>query len=87
MSDHQTRADRHPTDEPDGQTAFAASMRPPGQSVGGSDAQDADTGEDFLEPQAPRGPDAPFDGPAIPGGSRAGYDVDDTAGDTDAYRP
>jgi hypothetical protein len=87
MSTHQSRTDRQPTDEPDGETAFAASMRPPGQSVDSSDAESADSGEDFEESQSPRGPDATFDGPVLPGDSRAGYDVNDTAGDTDAYRP
>lgn len=33
MTDEQQRADRHPTDEPDGTPAYAASLREPGASL------------------------------------------------------
>lgn len=32
-TDEQQRADRHPSDEPDGTPAYEASLRPPGESV------------------------------------------------------
>jgi hypothetical protein len=75
---------RHPTDEPDGTTAYTASLQPPGSSLQSS----ADAGDDFCDdaygPPAPR--DA-FDGTVLPGESRAGYDPADVSGDTDAVRP
>jgi hypothetical protein len=92
----QSRADLHPTDEPDGTTAFEASLRPPGDSVtaAGDDApadaapQDrvrdsagpADADDDF-------GSDDAADDPGVTEVDRAGYDVDAVSGDTDAYRP
>ncbi len=33
MTDDQQRADRHPTDEPDGTPAYEASLRKPGEQV------------------------------------------------------
>jgi hypothetical protein len=46
MTDHRERADRHPTDEPDGTPAHAASLRPPGDSVAnGADEEHDDGGE------------------------------------------
>jgi hypothetical protein len=78
------RFDRHPTDEPDGTPAFAASLRPPGESV---TSTGTDTSDAFDDADEPRGPQAPFDGPVLPGDSRAGYDVADASGDTDAVRP
>jgi hypothetical protein len=75
MSDDRTRVDRQPTDEPDGTTAYEASLRPPGDSV--TSTEDAEGGgEDFdAEPDA------------APPESRAGYDVDAAAGDSNDYRP
>ncbi|WP_433796696.1 hypothetical protein [Actinoplanes sp. CA-252034] len=39
MSDEERRADRHPTDEPDGTPAHQASLRRPGESVTGGAAE------------------------------------------------
>jgi hypothetical protein len=93
MTDEQPRQDRHPTDEPDGTPAYVASLRPAGESVrppaGRPDDADADaddfTGDDTGGDAG--NPDSAFDGPVLPGESRAGYDVDDVSGDTDAVRP
>jgi hypothetical protein len=87
MTTDEPRVDRHPDDEPDGVPAVAASMRPPGHSLSSTDSPTADTGDDFEDPPSPTGPESAFDGPVLPGESRAGYDVDDAAGDTPAYRP
>lgn len=94
MTDQQQRPDRHPTDEPDGTTAYAASLSPVGHSVraGGPDANAddlaaADTGEDFETPDGAAAPESAFDETVDAGESRAGYDVADVAGDTDAVRP
>jgi hypothetical protein len=94
MTDEQTRPDRHPTDEPDGTTAYAASLSPVGDSVrpGGTDTDPdelagADTGVDFEDTDDATAPESAFDETVLPGESRAGYDVDDVAGDTEAVRP
>ncbi|PWK43379.1 hypothetical protein [Actinoplanes xinjiangensis] len=39
MTDEQRRADRHPSDEPDGTPAYAASLRRPGESVTTGDVE------------------------------------------------
>lgn len=70
------RADRAATDEPDGTTAFEASLRPPGESLHSTD----DTGDDLA------GEPAPGEGPPATSTSRAGYDVDDVSGSTDPAR-
>ncbi len=48
MSDTREPVTRHPTDEPDGTTAYAASLRPPGESVTGDTEPESgeDTGPD-----------------------------------------
>ena len=48
MTYEQSRTDRHPSDEPDGTSAFAASLRPPGQSVT-VPAPDGDTAEEDAD--------------------------------------
>ncbi|MEU4560489.1 hypothetical protein AB0F72_19095 [Actinoplanes sp. NPDC023936] len=45
MTDDQQRADRHPTDEPDGTPAYQASLREPGASVGAGDDEPESTEE------------------------------------------
>ncbi|GIF09050.1 hypothetical protein [Actinoplanes siamensis] len=45
MSDDRERTDRHPTDEPDGTPAHAASLRRPGQSVTGAEPEEPEAGE------------------------------------------
>ena len=45
MSETEETVERHPTDEPDGTPAFAASLRAPGQSVPGGETDDADQPE------------------------------------------
>jgi hypothetical protein len=76
-----TSPERHPTDEPDGTTAHAASLRPAGQSVSPGSAEDqSSTGTDDFD--AP-----PSDGSEESDVSGAGYDVRSVSGDTDAYRP
>lgn len=67
------RRDRAATDEPDGTSAFEASLRPPGESLHSTD----DTGDDLGS-----GP-VPDEGRPATLTSRAGYDVDDVAGSTD----
>lgn len=47
MSDEREQTERHPTDEPDGTPAYAASLRKPGES----------TGIDQEEPDADVAPD------------------------------
>jgi hypothetical protein len=76
MTDEQP-VDRHPTDEPDGTTAYAASLRQPGDSVTSAPAEADEPGAG--EPGA--------DEPGAADVDRAGYDVGAVAGDTDAYRP
>ena len=77
MSDE--RVDRAATDEPDGTPAYAASMRPPGESVqpGGTPAA---TDDDIAPDAAP----TETSGDAERG---AGYDAGAVSGDTDLYRP
>jgi hypothetical protein len=93
MTDEQPRQDRHPTDEPDGTPAYAASLRPVGENVRpaapGPDGPDDAADDDFAGDDTgdAGNPDAAFDGAVLPGESRAGYDVDDVSGDTDAVRP
>lgn len=67
MTEEQRRADRHPTDEPDGTPAYEASLRAPGASV--------TTAADDEEPQSP-GEDGPpnragYDEDAVSGDSGA----------------
>ncbi|MFI6821046.1 hypothetical protein ACIBJE_08835 [Micromonospora sp. NPDC050187] len=69
------RRDRAATDEPDGTTAFEASLRPPGESLRSTD----DTGDDLGGP-------APDEGRPATTTSRAGYDVDDVSGSSDPAR-
>ncbi|MGC4808848.1 hypothetical protein [Micromonospora sp. DT233] len=69
------RFDRASTDEPDGTTAFEASLRPPGESLHTTD----DTGDDFADLPAENAQPARET-------SRAGYDVDDVSGTTDPSR-
>jgi hypothetical protein len=78
MTDDQSRADRNPTDEPDGTPAMAASLRPPGDSV--RQSPDEEPGGDDTFAESAGSADAP---PA----SRAGYDVEAVSGDTEEYRP
>ena len=66
-----------PADEPDGTPAFAASLRPPGESLGDG----PDQGVDF-------GSDDDADADATDAEVRhAGYDADALSGDTPAVRP
>lgn len=56
MTDAEPRAERHPTDEPDGTPAYAASLRAPGESVtGGAEPERA---EDETGPADRSGYDA-----------------------------
>ncbi|WBB81064.1 hypothetical protein O7606_06690 [Micromonospora sp. WMMD882] len=70
--------DRHPdhaaTDEPDGSTAYEASLRPPGESLHST----GDTGDDLGGP-------APDEGQPATTTSRAGYDVDAVSGSADPF--
>lgn len=70
------------TDEPDGTPAYAASLRPPGESV-----QPGTTREVTDEEIAPDPPPAGDDPILDEAEGRAGYDVDAVSGDTGAYRP
>ncbi len=89
MTDEQPRQDRHPTDEPDGTPAYAASLRPAGESVRPPATGPDDDADEFSDADTGDAgdPGAAFDGPVLPGESRAGYDVDGVSGDTDAVRP
>jgi hypothetical protein len=69
--------DRHGTDEPDGTSAHAASLRPPGESL----TDGPDDGVDFG---ADDDPDADANDAEV---RRAGYDVDAVSGETAAVRP
>lgn len=69
---HVSRAD---TDEPDGATAFEASLRPPGESLRSTD----DTGDDFADLPAEERRSARET-------SRAGYDIDAVSGTGDPAR-
>ena len=80
MTDQSPRTDRHPTDEPDGTTAYEASLQPPGHSV---TPPPSDKGAD-LAPEDTRGND---DGPQPPEVHRAGYNTRTTSGDSPGYRP
>ncbi|MEO3778917.1 hypothetical protein ABGB16_19115 [Micromonospora sp. B11E3] len=66
------RFDRASTDEPDGATAYEASLRPPGESLHTTD----DTGDDFADLPAENRRSARET-------SRAGYDVDAVSGTAD----
>ncbi|ATO13011.1 hypothetical protein O7600_04390 [Micromonospora sp. WMMA1998] len=63
---------RATTDEPDGATAYEASLRPPGESLHSTD----DTGDDFADLPAE-------DRRSARDTSRAGYDVDAVSGTAD----
>ncbi|MCP3786929.1 hypothetical protein [Micromonospora sp. A3M-1-15] len=63
---------RAATDEPDGATAYEASLRPPGQSLHSTD----DTGDDFADLPAEERRSAREV-------SRAGYDVAEVSGTAD----
>ncbi|PWU50061.1 hypothetical protein DLE60_17710 [Micromonospora globispora] len=63
------RFGRAATDEPDGATAYEASLRPPGDSLHTTD----DTGDDFADLPAEEARPARET-------SRAGYDVDAVSG-------
>jgi hypothetical protein len=73
MTEH--RSDRASTDEPDGTTAYEASLRPPGESLHTTD----DTGDDFADLPAE-------DTRSARETSRAGYDVDAVSGTADPSR-
>ncbi|WP_250033596.1 hypothetical protein [Paractinoplanes maris] len=75
--------DNHPTDEPDGTTAYAASLRPPGHSV---EPPASDKGAD-LAPEDTRGNDDDDDSPQPSEVHRAGYNTRTVAGDSPNYRP
>ncbi|MBM0240484.1 hypothetical protein JNW88_31520 [Micromonospora sp. ATA32] len=66
---------RSATDEPDGATAYEASLRPPGESLHTTD----DTGDDFADLPAEERRSAREI-------SRAGYDVDAVSGTADPNR-
>ncbi|MCY1137988.1 hypothetical protein OWR29_08260 [Actinoplanes sp. Pm04-4] len=73
--------DRNPTDEPDGTSAYEASLRPPGHSLQEPSADD----QGDLAPEDKRGTTG--DGPQPSEVHRAGYDTRRTAGDDPSYRP
>jgi hypothetical protein len=75
MTDENDRPGRAGTDEPDGTSAFTASLRSPGESL-----TTAPNGGDDLTPDQDRAGSASVDG-------RAGYDAEAVSGDTDEYRP
>jgi hypothetical protein len=80
------RLDRAPTDEPDGTPAYAASLRPPGDSV--RPGRTPETTDDEIAPDAAPAGDDPVAGQPTGGVERgAGYDVDAVSGDTEIYRP
>jgi hypothetical protein len=80
MSDE--RMDRARTDEPDGTSAYAASLRSPGESV--RPAGPADVDDDEIAPDAAPAGDDPLGGGVEHG---AGYDVEAVSGDSEIYRP
>ena len=84
MSDQ--RADRGPTDEPDGTPAYAASLRAPGDSVQPGTTPEV-TDEEIAPDAAPAGDDPVVDRPGDGVERGAGYDVDAVSGDSDLYRP
>ncbi|TDC41184.1 hypothetical protein [Micromonospora sp. KC213] len=69
---NEQRTDLASTDEPDGTPAYEASLRPPGDSLRGTD----DTGDDFADLPADEHLSARET-------SRAGYDVDAVSGAAD----
>jgi hypothetical protein len=97
----QRRFDLHPTDEPDGSTAYEASLRPAGDSVttsrdatSGDAPADAAPEDEVLANVATHDRDDDFDSgedagedTGTTGLARAGYDPDAVSGDTAAYRP
>jgi hypothetical protein len=97
----QRRFDLHPTDEPDGSTAYEASLRPAGDSVttsrdatSGDAPADAAPDDEVLANVATHDRDDDFDSgedagedTGTTGLARAGYDPDAVSGDTEAYRP
>ena len=56
MTDERT-TERHPTDEPDGTTAHAASLRPPGANVAGA-PDDEDGADVAVDPHTGYDPEA-----------------------------
>jgi hypothetical protein len=74
--------ERGRTDEPDGTPVYAASLRPPGDSVRPAGEQLTD--EQVAADAAPAGDDPV---PPEAGEGRAGYDVDAVSGDAEVYRP
>jgi hypothetical protein len=80
------RTDRSSSDEPDGTPAYAASLRPPGESVQPGNIHEA-SDDEIAEDAAPAGnnPIADRPGSRVPRG--AGYDVRSVSGDTDLVRP
>jgi hypothetical protein len=84
MSDE--RIDRAQTDEPDGTPAYAASLRPPGESVR-PEARPEVSDEELAPDAAPAGDDPVADGPGEGVERGAGYDVEAVSGDSEIYRP
>ncbi|AGL18951.1 hypothetical protein [Actinoplanes sp. N902-109] len=81
MTDSQHTTDLHPTDEPDGATAYEASLRPPGHSV----TDPEEPGSALSGEAVPDGGGVVDDASETDG--RARYDADAVSGDTPAYRP
>ena len=69
------------TDEPDGTSAYAASLRAPGESVQPGSAPEV-TDDDIAPDAAPVGDPVTDD---VEG--RSGYDPAAVSGDTEIYRP
>ena len=84
MTDQPHRIDTQPTDEPDGTTAFQASLQPPGHSVQSGEVSDdrADLAQEDEEANA-----SDTDEPGPDEVDRAGYDVQSVTGDSPNYRP
>jgi hypothetical protein len=80
------RNDHLPSDEPDGTSAYAASLRPPGESVQSGTSHET-TDEEIAPDAAPAGDDPVVDRPGGGVERGAGYDVDAVSGDTELYRP
>ncbi|MGK5682290.1 hypothetical protein [Actinoplanes sp. URMC 104] len=80
MTEQPHRIDIHPTDEPDGTTAYEASLQPPGRSV---EFEEDDQGD--LAPEDKRG--TQDEGPQPAEVDRAGYNTRATSGDSPNYRP
>jgi hypothetical protein len=78
MTDETSRTDRNPTDEPDGTTAMAASLRQPGDSLRQSAGETPGGDDTFAEAEGSA--DAPPE-------SRAGYDPGAVSGGSEDYRP